>query len=407
MQGSPYATEIISNPKAIKEDIMKHRLKITTIWSLLIITCLVIGACGGGTEQLARNQGDIAITVTDSTGAPLSGVQVQVRTTAGTGAFDNVGTTDAAGHLTFTGEAGKDYFFTLSKAGFATQTDILRTPQLTSTVALNVTMSVSTGGTISGTAVKGPVANATMTAFSINNGAMGSQIGTGQTDAQGNFTMSVGDYSGPVMLQMKGGSYVDEATGNTMTMQQSDMMTSVIPSMSAGATLSGVQMTPLTSMAQTMAQGMSGGMTAANIATANTAMGNYFMVNDILHVHPMDPLTPGAGNSADQNMKNYGMAIAAMTQLAKNAGMPFSSGMVTAMMNDASDGHMNGMMGTSPIQMGGGMMGGTMMPSNSGTSGMATAMSQFIQSSMNKSGVTLTDMQSLMNKLTASNGVVQ
>lgn len=57
--------------------------------------------------------------------------------------------------------------------------------------------------------------------------------------------------------------------------------------------------------------------------------------------------------------------------------------------------------------MGGGMMGGTMMSSNSGTSGMATAMSQFIQSSMNKSGVTLADMQSLMNKLTASNGVVQ
>jgi len=120
---------------------MKHRLKIATMWSLFIIACLVIGACGGGTEQLARNQGDVAITVTDSTGAPLSGVQVQVRTTAGTGTFDNAGTTDAAGHLTFTGEAGKDYFFTFSKVGFATQTDILRTPQLTSTVTLNVTLS--------------------------------------------------------------------------------------------------------------------------------------------------------------------------------------------------------------------------------------------------------------------------
>jgi len=386
---------------------MRKLTKVAAIWSLLIIAGLLSGCGSGSSERQIRNQGEIDITVTDSTGAPLSSVQVQVRTTAGTGTFDNVGTTGTTGKLTFTGDAGKDYFFTLSKPGFATQTDIMRTPLLTSTVALNVIMNLSAGGTISGTAVKGPVSNATVTAFSINNGSMGSQIGTGQTDAQGNFTMSVGDYSGPVMLQMKGGSYVDEATGTTMAMQQSDMMTSVIPSMSAGATVSGIQMTPLTSMAQTMAQGMAGGMTTANITTANAGIGNYFMVNDILHTHPMNPLTQGAGSGADQNTKNYGMAISAMSQTAKNIGMSFSSGMVTAMMSDASDGRMNGMMGTSSIQMGGGMMSGTMMSYNVATSGMAAAMSQFIQSPMNKSGVTLADMQSLMNKLTASNGVVQ
>ena len=264
----------------------------------------------------------------------------------------------------------------------------------------------STNSTISGTAVKGPVANATVTAFSINDGAMGSQIGTGQTDAQGNFSVSVGDHSGPVMLQLKGGSYVDEATGTTMTMQQSDMMTSVIPSMSA--TASDVQMTPLTSMAQVMAQEMSGGMTSANITIANTAVGIYFLVNDILHTRPMDPLAQGSGTGADQNMKNYGMSIAAMSQYAKNLGMQFSSGMVTAMMNDASDGDMNGMMGSSHITMGGGMMGGTgMMSSNAGTTEMANAMTQFTQSSMNKSGVTLQDMLLLINKLMVSDGTIQ
>lgn len=263
----------------------------------------------------------------------------------------------------------------------------------------------STNSTISGTAVKGPVANATVTAFSINDGAMGSQIGTGQTDAQGNFSVSVGDHSGPVMLQLKGGSYVDEATGTTMTMHHSDMMTAVIPSMSA--TVNDVQMTPLTSMAQAMAQEMSGGMTSANITVANTTVGIYFMVNDILHTRPMDPLAQGSGTGADQNMKNYGMSIAAMSQYAKNLGMQFSSGMVTAMMNDASDGHMNGMMGSSPIMMGGGMMGGTMMSSNAGTTEMANAMTQFTLSAMNKSGITLQDMLILINKLMVSDGTIQ
>ena len=77
------------------------------------------------------------------------------------------------------------------------------------------------------------------------------------------------------------------------------------------------------------------------------------------------------------------------------------------MMNDASDGHMNGMMGGTPIQMGGGMMGGNMMQSNAGTSGLANAMTQFMNSQMNKSGLTAQDMQSLINQLATSNGNIQ
>ncbi|MDA8432998.1 MAG: hypothetical protein M0Z60_08550 [Nitrospiraceae bacterium] len=269
------------------------------------------------------------------------------------------------------------------------------------------TTSPGANGTISGMAVKGPVAGATVTAFAVGNGTMAGQIGAGKTDGQGNFSMSIGDYSGAVMLRLTGGTYTDEATGTTMSMQSADEMTAVIPSVSSGETLSGIEMTPLTSMAQAMAQAMAGGMTPSNITAANMSVGNYYMAGDILRGAPMDPLAAGAANTADQNARNYGMTIAAMTQLAKNAGMQFSSGMVTAMSGDASDGIMNGMAGNSPIQMGGGMMGGTMMSSNAGTSGLAAAMSQFIQSPMNRSGVTLTDMQSLMNKLSSSNGVIQ
>lgn len=263
-------------------------------------------------------------------------------------------------------------------------------------------------GIISGTAIKGPVANATVTCFSINaDGTKGNMIGIGQTDSQGNYSIPVGDYSGPVLCQMTGGNYIDEATGTNMPVLQNDVMTCVIPFMSAGSTVNGIHITPLTSMAQMMAQNMTGGMNSQNITAANNAVGNYFMVNDILHTQPMNPTISGAGTIADQDMKNYGMTIAAMSQYAHMVGMPQSSGMVTAMMNDASDGHMNGMMGTSGIMMGGGMMNGTMMSPDAGTSGLANAMMQFIQSPMNKSGVTVQDMQSLINKLMRSSGVIQ
>ncbi|MCL5022427.1 MAG: hypothetical protein M1497_03510 [Nitrospirae bacterium] len=303
-------------------------------------------------------------------------------------------------------------------------------------------------GTVSGTAVKGPVANGTVTAFSINpNGTMGGQIGTGMTDAQGRFSVQVGDYSGPMMLRMTGGSYMDEATGISMNMGQNDSLTSVIPFMTAGSMMSGIQMTPLTSMAQNMAQFMAGGMTTTNIMSANNAIAQYFSVNDILSTPPMNPLLQNAGQGADQNMKNYGMTIAAMSQYADTMGMADSSNMVSAMMNDVADGHMDGMMGSTGIEMGGGMMGGTtpgggmnggtpgggmmdgttpgggmmgvskaagavtggggLLPADAGTTGLAAAMMKFIQSPMNKSGVTVQDMGALIDKLNASNGTIR
>jgi hypothetical protein len=258
-------------------------------------------------------------------------------------------------------------------------------------------------GTVSGTAVKGPVSGASVSAYGISGGAMGARIATATTDAQGNFSLSMGTYSGPVMLQMSGGAYSDEAGGSTMSMLSGDVMTAIITSMTAGSTVGGIQMTPLTSMAQAMALGLTGGMTDANITTANAAVGSYFMVNDILHAVPMNPLVSGSGNAASQDTMNYGMSLAAMSQLAKTQGMSSSSAMVTAMLNDASDGTMNGRMAGGPIMMGG-MGTSTMMPATAGTSGLAGAMSQFIASSQNRSGVAAATMQQLMNKLNGSNG---
>jgi hypothetical protein len=266
------------------------------------------------------------------------------------------------------------------------------------------------GGLISGTAFKGPLASATVIAFAINNGVLGAQIGSGETGGAhevGTFAISIGDYSGPVMLQVSGGLYMDEATGSLESMQQGDVMTCVIPSVSADAVLSGILVTPLTSMAQTMAQGLPGGMTPTNITAANAAVGSYFLVSDILFTQPIDPLTQGSGSGADQDMIDYGISIAAISQYAKDIGMPFSSGMVTAMMKDASDGRMDGMMMGSPIILGGGLPAGILMASNAGTSGLANAMTEFVlNTQLNVSGVTLQDVKSLINKLMTTNGII-
>jgi hypothetical protein len=268
---------------------------------------------------------------------------------------------------------------------------------------------VGSGGTgsISGVATKGPISNATVTGYSISGGQMGSQIGTAVTDANGNFTMPIGTYAGPVMMRLSGGTYKDEATGSSMGMASGDVMTAIMPSVAAGANSNGIQVTPVTTMAQARAQSMTGGMTDANIAAANAAMGSYFMVNDILHVQPMNPLATGSGAGSSQDARHYGMTLAAMSQYAKTLNMSASSAMVTAMMNDASDGMMDGRHGGGQISMHmGGMMGSSMMDSHAGRSSMATAMTGFVNSSANVSGLTVTDMAPLTQKLANSNGQI-
>jgi hypothetical protein len=268
---------------------------------------------------------------------------------------------------------------------------------------------VGSGGTgsISGVVTKGPLSNATITGYGISGGQMGAQIGTTTTDASGKFSMPIGSYAGSVMMQVSGGTYKDEATGSSMGMASGDVMTAVMPSVVSGANSNGIQVTPVTTMAQARAQSMTGGMTDANIAAANTAMGSYFMVSDILHVQPMNPLTTGSGMGANQDARNYGMTLAAMSQYAQTLNMTVSSAMVTAMMNDASDGMMDGKKGGSQISMSmGGMMGSSMMAPSAGTSGMSSSMTSFVNSSANRSGLTVTDMAPLTQKLANSNGQI-
>ena len=70
---------------------------------------------------------------------------------------------------------------------------------------------------------------------------------------------------------------------------------------------------------------------------------------------------------------------------------------------------MNGMMGNSQIMMGGmgGMMGNNPLSTNAGTSGLASAMTTFMGSAMNRSGLTVADMQTLMNKMNSTTGQIQ
>jgi len=122
---------------------MKSLLKITVISSLLIVACLLISACGDDTENFVQGNGKIDVTVTNSAGLALPGVQIEVRKISATD--PNVvsrGTTDSLGKATFQETIATDYYFTFIAAGYATQNysnNPVR-PELTVTKTVNVVM---------------------------------------------------------------------------------------------------------------------------------------------------------------------------------------------------------------------------------------------------------------------------
>lgn len=128
---------------------------------------------------------------------------------------------------------------------------------------------MSAAGTVSGAVVKGPVSGSTVTAYGVNaNGTMGPMLGSATTDAHGEFMLSIGNYAGALMLEASGGTYTDEAAGVNMTMRSGDMMTAAMPAFAAGSMVENVHITPLTSMAEAMAEHMRGGLSDANITMA-------------------------------------------------------------------------------------------------------------------------------------------
>ncbi|MCX6983563.1 MAG: hypothetical protein NT118_02270 [Lentisphaerae bacterium] len=126
---------------------MKNVIKITAISSLLIIACLMIGACGSGGSQLTHGQGDFNFYVINSSSTLLSNVQIVVRESSATGTI--IGSpyvTTADGHYYWvspTGGVANDYYFTFtdqnSPVRYAPQT-LKETPDITLTQNVNVTM---------------------------------------------------------------------------------------------------------------------------------------------------------------------------------------------------------------------------------------------------------------------------
>lgn len=234
--------------------------------------------------------------------------------------------------------------------------------------------------------VKGPVTSATVTFFALNaDGSKGTQLGITTTDTNGNYTVTLTPApTTPFLAETSGGTYVDEATGATITLAATDKLQAALP---VGTTLATV--TPLTHIAAARAQALAAGGTplAAAVASSNMGVAAQYGIADIIAT-----LAPAANNAASvatttRDERIYALVLAGIAQQASGAGVR-AIDLAKALAEDAKDGILDGKNGTVAISVPTIAGGSLPLPVTAGTNNLQTAINTFIASINNKTNLT-------------------
>lgn len=249
-----------------------------------------------------------------------------------------------------------------------------------------------TSYSISGMVIDGPISNASCSAYQITNtGAKGPKLaGPVLTSSTGAYTLTT-TIATPLMVECTGGSLVDWATGTTVTLTSGDAITAVGTTAGGSATIG---VTPLTHMAAALAlQSVASGSTVAGaIADANGRIAQYFGLDNILTVQPMNPTVAGSAAAATQAQKNYALILAGISKYAQTNAVANPLDLVDALAADASDGALDGMQGSAPIPLGAGNLSATATGVE-----LAGAIAAFALSTQNASNLTVpTDLSGLL-----------
>lgn len=187
---------------------------------------------------------------------------------------------------------------------------------------------------LTGTATKGPIAGGTVKVFEIVSSATSnprsgvprlnsSVLAQGSTGSDGsyNITLPPGSAKGGLLVQVTGGSYQDEATGASRSVDDQfgpSGMRAIFGNVSSaarGGQLSGY-VTPFTEMAY---QASGGDLRAQGIDDANRRVAGAFGLPDLTRTRPLDPNKPFPA-SASADSKKYALALASLSQYQKDYG---------------------------------------------------------------------------------------
>lgn len=188
--------------------------------------------------------------------------------------------------------------------------------------AAAVNLTVSTGAAAagaSGKAFDGPVVGATINAYPIQAGSVvaTTPIASAVTDSNGSYSLTLpAGYSGTVVLQSIGGTFVDDTTGKTVPALP---LSALVPN--AAGTFS-AQLTPLSTIVEQAAIqiAQASATDPAQIAiTLYGAIGSFFGgQTDVLGTPLVDVSTAGCNTAASQASVDASLLVTALSTVANN-----------------------------------------------------------------------------------------
>jgi hypothetical protein len=163
------------------------------------------------------------------------------------------------------------------------------------------------GQVLTGVAFFGAISGATIIASSVVNGTKGPTLGTTGTDPKGNFSVNIGNYIGPVMIEANGGTYTDQVTGATVNLD-SPLRAAIANSFGATS----VAITPITEAVVQNAETSLGALTVGNILGANQQVQQQFGFDPKATIPTVatDPLSSTVNDAA----KAYSAYVAGVSQ---------------------------------------------------------------------------------------------
>jgi len=231
---------------------------------------------------------------------------------------------------------------------------------ITSCGQVNHKPSTSSTGTLSsidfeGVAQAGRIMFGVVRVYGLVLGKRGPLLAETVTDAQGKYRFRMSPYKGAIEIVVTGGpstTYLDEASGETITMRSGDSLTTVVPT---GAIPGIYPVTPITHIAAEVAKTTIADNGDADpqaisrsIALAKEKVATMFDTTpDVIDAIPSNP---GSKVDATSREGKAAQKLASLSQLIKNSGKqsePFKA--LESLVEDGKDGQMDGKAFESPL----------------------------------------------------------
>ncbi len=164
----------------------------------------------------------------------------------------------------------------------------------------------------SGTGFKGPVMDGDITVSGLAGNTLAglTELSTTTTDEEGQYMASLAGFEGNVLVELAGGTYVDEATGTEIG---NVLLRALVPDASGSVS---AMVTPFTEIAYRLWEARLGTPGELTISQANAIAANIAGTANILGTDPALVTDPEKAAAALQSQIEYGLAAAMLSQYA-------------------------------------------------------------------------------------------